>query len=107
MHKQRINKEIPDDILYHLGLLLVDFAWLKLDYNRDQVIQSKVEKLNHKVLTIIELYQRHDKPIFRAVKNKINQLTVSNQNLKGIIIHVENTRCESLEGEIKKFKIQI
>lgn len=107
MPKQRINDEIPDDILYHLGLLLVDFAWLKLDYNRDEVIQSKIEKLNQKVLTIIELYQRHDKPIFRTIKNKINHLIATNPNLKGVIVHIENSRCTESIGSIQKFKITI
>ncbi len=96
-----------DDILYHLELILIDLNRLKLDYNRDTAIQYAIENLSNKVITIFQLYERYDKPIFRGMKNKINQLVATDPNLKGFIIYVSNTRCLNETGTIKKFKIEI
>ncbi len=105
--KKLISKNISDDILYHFELMLIDLNRLKIDYNRDAAIQYAVENLSKKIVTIIQLYERYDKPRFRAIKNKINQLVATNPNVKGFIIHVANTRCKNEQGTIEKFKIEI
>lgn len=101
------EKIITDDILYHLDIMLADIERLKIDYNRDSVIQYVTDSLSRKVLTVIQLYERYDKPVFRALKNKVNGSIATNPNLKGFIICIDNTRFESNNGIIEKFKIEI
>ena len=101
------HSKIEDDILYHLGLILIDLERLKLDFNRTPTIIVVCESLMHKIVLISQLHERYDKPIFKALKNKINELVMSDPFLKGISIHVENSRCKNQNGKIKRFKITV
>lgn len=105
-NKQHQSK-IEDDILYHFEHILIDLARLKLDYNRDVAIQFSVEGLRKKIELIIGLYERNDKPIFRALKNKINTLIADNPNLKSINVIIRNTRCKGVNGKSEKFYLEI
>ena len=98
---------VSDDILHHFELIAIDLQRLRLDYNRDVAICYKVENLINKLEVIIQLYLMQDKPIFRALKIKINNLIKDNPTLKGIILHIENNRCTDECGHIEKFKIVI
>lgn len=106
-NNKRHQTKIEDDILYHFEQILIDLAWLKLDYNRDAVIQFSVESLKKKIELIRGLYERNDKPIYRALKNKINTLIVGNPNLKSINLIIKNTRCKDVNGNSEKFYLEI
>lgn len=105
-HKPHQTK-IDDDIFYHLELILIDLERLELDFNREKAIVVACQNLKQKTLMVSRLYDRYDKPIFKAIKNMINSQIASEPNLKGILISVENSRCKSEKGFIKKLKISI
>lgn len=101
------HSKIQDDILFHLELILIDLERLKLDFNRNPAIVSSCKNMMEKIVLVGQLHDRYDKPVFRAVKNKINKLVVENHSLKGIIIHVQNSRCKEQTGTISQFKITV
>ena len=105
--KNNNKSVVSDDILYHFELIATDLQRLKLDYNRDVAICYKVENIITKIEIIIQLYFELDKPIFRALKIKVNSLIKDNPQLKGIILHIENSRCNEDGGTLEKFKIVI
>ena len=104
---KQYSKNIPDDILYHLEVMLIDLERLKLDYNRDTTIVFTSNNLIQKVLLVCQLYNDFDKPIFRALKNTINDMIRKDRNLRGIIVHIDNSRCTESAGKVQKFKISI
>ena len=99
--------KIEDDLLFHLCDLLTDLGRIQIDYNRDSGLLFKAKSLTEKVLLIIQLYERQDKPVFRALKTKINKMIAENPHLKGIIVHIENSRCIKLNGKIERIKLKI
>ncbi len=104
-HKK--DKTTQDDILFHLAEILIDLTRIKLDYNRNSAIVYKMNNLSEKINLIIELYKTNDSQKYRALKNYLNRLIVEDPNLKGIILHIENTRCHNAKGSVKMAKIEI
>ena len=104
---KQYSKNIPDDILFHMEVVLIDLERLKLDYNRDSAIVFTCNNLIQKLLLVCQLYNDFDKPIFRTLKNTINDMVRKDRNLRGIIVHVENSRCADEIGTIQKFKVII
>lgn len=107
MKSDNAKGAVSDDVLFHLEILLTDCEQLKIDYNRDPVIEYKIDKMAAKILMVMRLYHRQDKPSFRALKNKINNSISTKLNLKGIIVYIENSRCKDLNGTVEKFKIEV
>lgn len=111
MESNKISKthqsKIEDDILFHFEEILIDLSRIKLDNNRNNALVHKMDCITSKLILIIGLYNRMDKPIFRALKIKINTLISENPNLKGIILYIENSRCKELIGEFEKIRINI
>ena len=101
------NSKTEDDILFHFNEVLTDLSRIQLDYNRDTGIVFKINSLIDKIHLITLLYKQQDKPIFKALKIKINKMVVENPQLKGIILHIENSRCKEENGKIESFKIKI
>lgn len=101
------QSKIEDDILFHLEQISIDLSRLKLDYSRDSALQYYIENLNKKIELITGLYLRNDKPIYRALKNKINSLVKLNPNLNSINVIIRNTRCENPNGKSEKFYLEI
>ncbi len=98
---------IEDDILFHFEQISIDLSRLKLDYNRDAALQFSMDSLRKKIEVIVGLYERNDKPIFRALKNKINTLIKENPNLNSINLVIRNTRCKDANGKSVKFYLEI
>ena len=96
--------KIEDDILFQLSKLIIDLSRLQLDYNRDDGIVLKAEKMIKTILIIIALYENQDKPIFRALKIKLNRLIATNPSLKGVLIEIENSKCEIANGTIERIR---
>lgn len=101
------HSKIEDDILFHFEEIAIDLSRIKLDYNRDTSLTYKMDCILSKLKLIIELYNHLDKPIFKALKIKVNKMISENPQLMGIILHIENSRCTELTGKIETFKIKI
>lgn len=99
--------KIEDDILFHFKEIATDISRIKLDYNRNNALVIKMNYILSKLDLIVGLYIQLDKPIFRALKIKVNKMISENPELKGIMIHIENERCINSEGKIESFKIKI
>lgn len=93
----------PDDILYHLELILSDLYRLKLDYNRDDRIVYASEFISNKILLVISLYSESGNKNFIALRNKINTLFKENPNIMGIIVRIENSKKTCDNGIVKHF----
>lgn len=106
-NSQYYNSKIEDDILFHFEEILTDLSRIKLDNNRNNAIVHKMDTIISKLSIIIGLYNRMDKPIFKALKIKVNTLISENPNLKGIILHIENSRNKDISGKIETFKITV
>lgn len=101
------HSKIEDDIIFHFTEILIDLSRIKLDNNRNNALVHKIDCLTSKLTLIIGLYNCMDKPIFRALKIKVNKLISENPELKGIIIHIENSRNKNIIGKIETFKISV
>lgn len=101
------HSKIEDDILFHFEEIAIDLSRIKLDYNRDNGLVYKMNSILSKLNLIIELHSQLDKPIFKALKIKVNKMISENPQLKGIILHIENSRCKDSVGKIETFKIII
>lgn len=99
--------KIEDDVEYHLYKLISDLKRIQVDYNRDDIMVFKTERMIENVLLTINIYKHLDKPIFRALKIKINKLVATNPSLKGVLIEIENSKCEIANGTIERIKITI
>lgn len=99
-NKQNI---IPDDIQYHLELILRDLYRLKVDYNRDDRIVHTSDFLTNKILLIISIYLGSETKKFHALRNKLNSLFKEDPKLKGVLVQIKNSKNNSDIGTIKHF----
>lgn len=94
----------PDDVIYHLELILQDLYRLKVDYNRDERIVHASDFISNKILLIVSLYLESGGKNFLALRNKLNTLFKEDPNIKGVIVQIENSKSNCANGTIKHFK---
>jgi hypothetical protein len=94
----------PDDIVYHLELILRDLYRLKLDYNRDDRIVYTSDFISNKILLVVSLYLESGNNNFFALRNKLNTLFKEDPNIKGVIVQIENSKSNCADGAVKYFK---
>jgi hypothetical protein len=94
----------PDDVIYHLELILKDLYRLKVDYNRDERIVHASDFISNKILLIVSLYLESGGKNYLALRNKLNTLFKEDPNIKGVIVQIENSKSNCPNGTIKHFK---
>ena len=94
----------PDDIVYHLELILRDLYRLKLDYNRDDRIVHASDFISNKILLVVSLYLESGGKNFLALRNKLNGLFKEDPNIKGVIVQIINSKSNCADGTIKHFR---
>ncbi|MGZ9675939.1 hypothetical protein [Flavobacterium sp. JSWR-1] len=97
------TSKIPDDVIYHLELILNDLHRLKIDYNRDPRIVYASDFLIKRVNLVAEIYFDLNKKSFLALRNHLNSIFKEEPNTLGVIVRIENSKCNSEATSVKYF----
>lgn len=101
------QNKIPDDVVYHLELILTDLYRLKIDYNRDPRITHATDFLINKINLVGEIYLSQNTKNFQALRNQLNSIFKEEPNTLGVIVRVENSKCNNVNGIVKHFTQRI
>lgn len=86
------NQKNISDALSHLNALKIEFARLRLDYNRDKQLVYTFAKHVESCELIEQLIKGYDNHNFKLLSNNINSVLLKDAELHGVLITIKKSK---------------
>ena len=89
---QTNNQILISDALSHLNTMKIDFARLRLDYNRDNALVHATGRFIESCELIGQLIKGYDNHNFKSLSNNINSVLLADTELHGVLIKIKKSK---------------
>jgi hypothetical protein len=86
------NDIVLQDVFFHLSKLKGDFAKLKIENNRNQLLVFAMNDFTNKIELIEQIIKSYDSHNFKSITNKINSVLLGDPELHCVNVNIKKSK---------------